>query len=218
MADRSPESESDDASTRARLIEAAGQVFADEGFRNATVREICRRAGANVAAVNYHFGGKQALYNAALRLHMDEAARKYPLDASPDASPRERLTVFVTNLLRRIIEKGPDTWHGRLMMREMAEPTEYTDEHVERFVRPALATLNAIVSDWLDGGDAPPELRRRLVQSVVGQVMFFYHGRQVMARIHPDLPWDAAEAERAAAHIVAFSAAGIEAARRGRLS
>ena len=50
--------------TRLQLIEAAGEVFAEMGFQNATVREICRRAGANVAAVNYHFQSKEALLDA----------------------------------------------------------------------------------------------------------------------------------------------------------
>jgi TetR/AcrR family transcriptional regulator, regulator of cefoperazone and chloramphenicol sensitivity len=52
--------------TRQRLLEAAGEVFADLGFRSATVRDICRRADANIAAVHYHFGDKEQLYAAAV--------------------------------------------------------------------------------------------------------------------------------------------------------
>ena len=53
--------------TRDKLIEAAGSVFAERGYRAATIREICRRAGANVAAVNYTFGDKMGLYTEVLR-------------------------------------------------------------------------------------------------------------------------------------------------------
>ena len=49
------------AATRRALLDAAADVFAESGFRCATTREICRRAGANVAAINYHFGGKEGL-------------------------------------------------------------------------------------------------------------------------------------------------------------
>ena len=50
------------AATRRELLDAAAEVFGEAGYRNATVREICRRAGANIAAINYHFGDKEKLY------------------------------------------------------------------------------------------------------------------------------------------------------------
>ena len=62
-----PRREKDDQSTRRRLLEAAGQVFAEKGFDRATGKEICARAAANTAAVNYHFGGMEGLYVAVVR-------------------------------------------------------------------------------------------------------------------------------------------------------
>jgi AcrR family transcriptional regulator len=51
-------------STRERVLEAACQIFADKGFHNTTVADICEKAEANIAAVNYHFGDKESLYDA----------------------------------------------------------------------------------------------------------------------------------------------------------
>src|ERR1700733_7975250 len=53
--------------TRARLLDAAGQVFAETGYQAATVRQICAQAGVNIALVNYHFGDKLELYTEVLR-------------------------------------------------------------------------------------------------------------------------------------------------------
>ena len=59
-----------DAATRARLLAAAERLFADRGFKKVTVREICRAARANVAAINYHFGDKLGLYREVLQLSL----------------------------------------------------------------------------------------------------------------------------------------------------
>ncbi|HTV76460.1 MAG TPA: CerR family C-terminal domain-containing protein, partial [Candidatus Baltobacteraceae bacterium] len=113
------------AETRLHLLEAAGGVFAEAGFRDATVREICRRAGANIAAVNYHFGDKETLYLEVLRYAHGKALEKYPplLDVPADAPPEKKLHAFVHSLLLRNFDKGPTAWHGKVMLREMIEPT-----------------------------------------------------------------------------------------------
>ena len=126
-------------------MEAAGEVFAESGFRNATVREICRRAGANVAAVNYHFGDKETLYIEVLRHAHNKALDKYPplLDVAADAPPEEKLRAFVKSFLLRVFDKGPDSWHGKIMSREMIEPTAALDSLVQERMRPMADLLRA---------------------------------------------------------------------------
>src|SRR5260221_1412057 len=123
--------------TRRQLLEAAGEVFAEVGFRDATVREICRRAGANIAAVNYHFGDKEKLYTEVVRYSQQKAVEQYPplLDVRPNAAPGKRLRAFVESLLRRIFDTGPTAWHGKLMMREMIGPTTALDSIVADKIR-----------------------------------------------------------------------------------
>ena len=76
-----------DVTTRDRILEAAGEQFAERGFRGATVRVICEKAGVNISAVKYYFGGKEELYSEVLRFWHDYAIKKYPplLGAGEDA-------------------------------------------------------------------------------------------------------------------------------------
>src|SRR5688572_2215296 len=62
MAERETNTNPDSAATRVRLVDAAERLFAEQGFRNASVRDITRQASCNIASVNYHFGGKSNLY------------------------------------------------------------------------------------------------------------------------------------------------------------
>jgi len=124
--------------TRQRLLEAAGEVFAEQGFRQATVRDICARAGANVAAVNYHFGDKEKLYSEVLRFAHGCAIEKYPpsLGLPPDAPAEKRLHAFVLSFLSRLLDDGRPAWHAKIMSREMAEPTGAMDMLVDEQIKP----------------------------------------------------------------------------------
>ncbi|MGC9942318.1 MAG: CerR family C-terminal domain-containing protein [Verrucomicrobiota bacterium] len=198
--------------TRRQLLEAAGEVFAEVGFRNATVREICQRAGANVAAINYHFGDKEALYVEVLRYAHGKALEKYPLllDVGEDAPPEKKLYGFVHSLLLRIFEKGPTSWHGRLMSREMIEPTAALDSLIEERIRPMSSVLWKIIGEILD---CPPTDERVLhcAFSVVSQCVFYNHCRPAVGKLFPNLlPQDPVGIEVLARHITNFSLAAMK--------
>ena len=53
-----------DHTTREEILNMAQKVFAEVGFKEATVRQICKAAKANVCLISYYFGGKDGLYNA----------------------------------------------------------------------------------------------------------------------------------------------------------
>jgi AcrR family transcriptional regulator len=197
--------------TRQQLLEAAGEVFADAGFRDATVREICRRAGANIAAVNYHFGDKEQLYVEVLRYSHGKTVEKYPplLGLPENAAPEKKLRAFVFSLLLRIFDTGPNSWHGRLMAREMIEPSPALDSLIEERIRPMSAQLFQIVANILNR-PVTDDCVRLCAFSVVSQCTFYKHCNPVMLRLYPKSEMDAAQVESTADHITKFSLAALK--------
>ena len=208
----------DQAKTRAQLLAAAAEVFATHGFHTATVRDICLRAGANIAAVHYHFGDKHALYTEVFQHAFQHALEKYPpnlgvVDGAPAA---ERLTAFVRAFLLRIFAKGPVAWHGKLMAREMIEPTAALDALVREQIRPMAQQLSGIVRELLGRG-ANEDLVRLCGMSVVSQCLFYHHCRPVITRLYPKQSFEESDINILAAHITNFSLASLrELARTGK--
>lgn len=205
------------AATREQLLAAASAVFADVGFRQATIRDICRRAGANVAAVNYHFGGKEELYAEVLRRNFRTALQRFPAhgEVPRDADPRERLRGFVRSFVRRIFVTGPDSCHGRMLAREMVDPTPALDTLVATEIRALVDCATGIVRELL-GREVDADCVRMTMASVVSQIVFYQHCQPVIRRMFPDLAFGERELEDLAEHITTFSLAGIAAvSRRG---
>ena len=200
--------------TRARLLRAAGDVFGQAGFRRATVRDICFRAAANVAAINYHFGDKEGLYAEVVQSSMALGLQKYPVDmgVGPDATPEQRLHGFVRSFLYRTLGPGDHAHAGRIMLWEMVEPTEVLDALYRDRIRHLYAKLESIVRDLL-GPAAPPAALRMGCASVLGQCSFYRLGESLLSRIQPGVtpPLGPPQVEALAEHVTRFSAAGLRA-------
>src|SRR3984893_18155390 len=109
--------------TREKILAAAGEVFAEQGFEGATVRAITERAGVNVAAVNYQFRDKAALYTLVVLDACSARADWRNVIAAAPVSPEERLRSLIFHFLQYLLAPQPAAWKRRLMAREMANPT-----------------------------------------------------------------------------------------------
>ena len=169
--------------TKERLLETAGAVFAEKGFRAATIREICQRAQANLAAVNYYFGDKERLYIESIKRAHGRRVEDVPLPPwTADTPPEARLKGFVETLLGRILSDPNADWHGQLMFREMLHPTAACGELVEEYIRPHFEMLQSILREL-----SPPEFTaeqlRLIAFGIVGQCLYFRIAEPVVSRL-----------------------------------
>ncbi len=196
--------------TRQRLLEVAAEVFAEHGFHNSRVRDICARAGANVAAVNYHFRDKMGLYEEVLRhafLAMSGGAPAGPELA--DISAQLRLRAFVTDLLSQLLSEGRTAMYAKLVAREMVDATSAITCVIEDGIRPQMQFLFATVRELL-GTEADDQLVRRCASSIIGQCMFYHTARPAILQLPLEERLDPDAVEPIASHIAAFSLAAIE--------
>jgi len=202
-----------DTETRERLLTAAERLFADRGFKKVTVRDICRLARANVAAVNYHFGDKLGLYREVMQAAIDgmrgtnEAARQ----AGEGQPPEEQLRRYIAIFVHRLLTPGNDTVH-RLVTREINDPTPALDALVEQGVRPRVEYLSGLIATII-GVDPGDQRVLRCVASVQAQTLA-YMPNPIAARLGLANKPTPANLDEIADHIAEFSLAGVHAVGR----
>jgi len=155
---------------RDRVLKVACELFAEAGFHGAHLREICKRAGTNVAGVCYHFQSKEGLYKAVLM----EAGRRLcaPDDSfavSRNLSPEQRLLRLTDSLLERLNAKR--AWTAKLLARELVDPACGAHIYVASGLERDFVLLQAAMRDLL-GADASSEAIRFRALSLIGKCIF----------------------------------------------
>jgi TetR/AcrR family transcriptional regulator, regulator of cefoperazone and chloramphenicol sensitivity len=146
--------------TRKALLTAATAVFGEKGYSEATVAEICERAGANVAAINYHFGDKEELYKEAWRQSFIESIEKYPPGGGvkSEAPPMARLRGQVMALLRRITDENNRAF--AIVCRELVNPTGLLEEVRDEELRPLRKRIHDLLREILGSKVSETDIRR----------------------------------------------------------
>ncbi len=165
-------------STRQRILDAAARLFADSGFRGASVRDICNLAGANPGAVSYHFGGKRQLYRAVLRRAADRLAAVGELldDVEPVTEPEFELVAI--RVLHRVVE---DETAARLLLRDLADGGTIAVESLTPPLRIAFQRISVAIG----GGDTPHPggQARRIFLALAAPLFLLTAGWPVVAQV-----------------------------------
>jgi AcrR family transcriptional regulator len=196
-----------EADARERLIAAAQEAFAEHGFEGATVRDICKAAGANIAAVNYYFGDKEKLYIEAVKHAHSCAARMDTFPVLPPGTPPvEKLRVFLREMVSRM-HVPASTSAMKLMMREMADPGKAAHVVVTEFIQPVAFALREILRELLPHLDEPHLLMTGF--SVIGQCLYYRQNRPVSELIFGKAAVDALDVNSVAEHVIRFTLAAL---------
>ena len=207
------ESEKESEPARARILQAAVQLFADEGYKLASVRRICEAAHVNVAMVKYYFHGKEELYLAAFD-HARDLARASAA-AAPDAgpvvavAPVEQLRLAIEAMVCDMLRPGAASLFSRLVARELIEPTAAIHLLAERDVRAHHALFTGLIRGVV-GESLPDHVVQKCVFSVIGQAVFYARSRIVHELVVPEMTYDEAGIASIARHVAQFSLAALE--------
>lgn len=210
----------DGQETRQNLLDAACEVFARKGFREATIAEICQKAKANSAAASYHFGGKEGLYVESWRAAFARSLRVYPPDGGvpANAPAAEQLRGRIFAIMRRIID--PASHEFDIAHQEMASPTGLLAGPISESLEPIFRSLSDLVRALL--GEAASEQQVRLCQMSIraqcfGPLLRERHRKMAPPGLAPPAPEPLPDdVETLAEHVTNFSLAGIQAIRAQR--
>lgn len=177
------------------MLEAAGQVFAQVGYKDATIREIVKRAGASLGAVNYHFRDKAGLYRAVLAYAHESTIAEFQA-ALNQSDPEQRLLQFVRAGLADVLVDDPGrAWTGQVLAAELTRMGDRDDRDLYgRVIAPRQALLFSIVRSLM-GPDAADDTIKRHALSIVGQCALYYTGRPAVEKTYgrrigrADLDW-----------------------------
>jgi AcrR family transcriptional regulator len=200
----------DGKETRGRLLDAALEVFAESGYRNAKVAEICRRAGTNLAAVNYYFGDKAGLYAEAWQ-HAFYACAGPISSGSAGFSPVEQLRLRIHNMMQDFTENSIRGQFTRLYLMELANPTGLIQDNWHELIEPRRQELIGIIRQIM-GTDATDEKVLFCEMSIINQCRALLTISRSDLRYLLGQPLSPELVSRWADHITRFSLAGIRAA------
>lgn len=194
--------------TRAALMAAAADLFAEQGYAGARVRDIAARARANVAAVSYHFGSKQALYVAVLEEQAARMIAQHPLPTDDDAQhPERRLRAVIAGLLGRALADDERGYAQRLLVREMLSPSDALPLMVERVQKPQFAQVMQAVQA-VAGPLLPADALRLACLSLVSQCLFYRVARPVIDQVAPGVT-DVGAREALVDHLLRYNLAAL---------
>ncbi|MGD7653401.1 MAG: CerR family C-terminal domain-containing protein [Verrucomicrobiales bacterium] len=193
--------------TKDRLLHAAKDVFGAHGYEGTTVQMIAAAAGANIAAINYHYGSKAGLYAEYVAGHLEEAMERMPVLADKPTDPKGQMRKFVGWFFERFRPESP---LRRLNQDMAAMKRDFTATIMEKVIKPEFENSRELVTALLPD-DAPEENIRCWIKCVISLCTGPIHGAHLYPELFPGTRFDEAEIQHQSEHVARFILDGIAA-------
>ena len=199
------------------MLEAAGEVFAQRGFKAATIQEISQRANANIAAVNYHFRDKETLYREVFRYAMEQSRERYlsyPMDTS-ERRPAQQLKLELRRYLDVTFSRNRAPWQAMMFFREMLEPTDVFDSLVDERMRPYQEQIVSLVRKVV-GQQTEEHVVRFSAFAAISLCGSFHTAQKYLKKVYPDERFNGESSDELAELIATFVIGGLRALKPSR--
>ncbi len=135
--------------TRDRLLISASRIFAEKGFQESTIAEICEQAETNIASVNYHFRDKETLYLESWHFAFKRELSLYPPDGGlmESASAEQRLAERIRALINRVADDN--SYSFAIINKEMAQPTRLLSDILDKEINPQRLQMLSLLKECL---------------------------------------------------------------------
>jgi TetR/AcrR family transcriptional regulator, regulator of cefoperazone and chloramphenicol sensitivity len=211
-----PDSSERGARARQRLLDESLRLFAQKGFAATSTREICGAAGLNVAAINYHFGGKDGLYREVLAMPVREMSARWSGFDAPDLPLAQSLErVLAAFMPSSDADRDPqrEAQMMRLHLREMVEPSDVYASLMSEFIRPQHAALSRLLARHLNA-DPADDAVQQLVFALVAMAQDYSMSCSLMQHLAPGLVSGPHPAPHVLPRLVRWACALVAAERR----
>ncbi|MFA6103583.1 MAG: CerR family C-terminal domain-containing protein [Victivallaceae bacterium] len=198
--------------TKNKIIVAALEEFAEHGYHAATIRNICRRAGVNIAAINYHFSGKAELYRQSLEMVFKlkpplPCGEKIQSDSDLKSVLQDWIKTFLYRSNNKIIQEN--LLLKKIVHHEMLNPSEIFDELIETHLKPDVYSLESILRKGLPPDISEKEIKMR-VFSILGNCVFYLFHERLVEKIWADGDFLEDNIEMVVDHITEQSLMGLK--------
>jgi len=199
---------SDGDITRESILEAAGELIAEKGFAQTPSKEIAKKAGVDLAAINYHFGGRDGLYLAVLALahhhHLD--GQQLVALADSGLAAEEKLGMFLETFLSNL--NNPNSWHGRVFARELLSPSVQLEQFLNSEGAVKIQAVRRIISEAAGIPEDDPRILPCMLSVVAPCVMLIVAGNRMPGPVQQVV---AMQTKALTAHFKLFALAGLKA-------
>jgi AcrR family transcriptional regulator len=204
------------ATVQERLLDAAEMLFCEKGFEGTSIRDITSEAGCNVAAVNYHFGGKEKLYFEVFHRHLTAlrdariaGINKVMSQSDGEITLEQLLRAFAMAFVEPLLDESRGRRLMKLMIREMLDSHLPKRMFADEMATPTLTAFGGAMARVCPGLEQKQTVMSMM--SVIGQLLQVVHLSKMFSD-EEDIGLPVPGLVEMVDHIVEFSAAGIRAA------